>query len=69
MLFEIGRMVDMKILRLAAVLEKLGISKATVYRWIESEGFPAPLRLGPRAVGWSEASIEKWLTSRPCTRG
>ena len=58
----------MKILRLAAVREKLGISKATVYRWMQTEGFPAPLCLGPRAVGWLESSIDKWLASRPCTR-
>jgi prophage regulatory protein len=54
----------MKILRLRAVLEKLGISKATVYRWIRTEDFPAPIHLGPRAVGWSEASINKWLAGR-----
>lgn len=59
----------MKILRLVAIQEKLGISKATIYRWMKSEGFPAPLRLGPRAVGWTEASIDEWLASRPCARG
>ncbi len=56
----------MKILRLTAVLEKLGISKATVYRWIQTEGFPSPIHLGPRAVGWTEDSIEKWVESRAC---
>ena len=58
----------MKILRLAAVKEKLSISKATIYRWIQTEEFPAPLHLGPRAVGWSEASIDKWLASRSRVR-
>lgn len=58
----------MKILRLTAVLKKLGISKATVYRWIQTEGFPAPIHLGPRAVGWTEASIDEWLINKSCEK-
>ena len=58
----------MKILRMPAVKRKLSISKATIYRWIKNGEFPAPLQLGPRTVGWSEDSIEKWLASRSCER-
>jgi prophage regulatory protein len=59
----------MKILRMTAVKKKLSVSKATIYRWIKNGEFPTPLHLGPRTVGWSEASIDEWLASRPGAKG
>ena len=48
-----------------AVQARVGISKATLYRWISDGLFPAPLQIGPRAVRWSERELEEWLASRP----
>ena len=32
---------------------------------MQAEGFPRPLQLGPRAVGWMSDQVEQWLASRP----
>ena len=37
----------------------------TLIRWIEREGFPPGLMLGPNTRVWREADIEAWLASRP----
>lgn len=48
-----------KILRRKAVLEKLGVSSATLHRRIHDGSFPPPLRLGPNSVGWRESTVEE----------
>jgi len=35
-----------------------GISRATVYRWIESGKLPDPIRLSPRIVGWKRNVLD-----------
>ena len=61
-----------KILREPEVLEKAGISRSTMLRWVKSGDFPEPVQLGPpgsRAKGWVEKDIEDWLENRPkCNR-
>ncbi|WP_230463719.1 helix-turn-helix transcriptional regulator [Burkholderia ubonensis] len=58
----------MKILRLLGVLDAVGVSKSTLYAWIAANQFPAPVRLGPRAVGWRESDVSAWLASRQSAR-
>ena len=55
----------MKILRLPAVIEKTGLSKTTIYRFIGEGKFPAPVRIGERATGWHEADITQWMSELP----
>ena len=53
-------------LRIDDVVAKTGLSRATIWRRIAYDGFPAPKRLGgqrTRAVGWREADIDEWLES------
>jgi hypothetical protein len=37
----------------------------TLRRWVEKEGFPPGLMLGPNTRGWREEEINEWLASRP----
>jgi predicted DNA-binding transcriptional regulator AlpA len=37
----------------------------TLKRWIEHEGFPPGLMLGPNTRAWRESEVEAWLDSRP----
>ena len=41
----------------------------TLKRWIEKEGFPPGILLGPNSRAWLESEIEAWLASRPTERG
>jgi predicted DNA-binding transcriptional regulator AlpA len=36
----------------------------TLLRWIEREGFPAGIRLGPNARAWPENEVATWLEGR-----
>lgn len=53
-----------RFLRRKEVEEVTGLSRATIYRHIANGSFPAPAKLGPRAVGWRLSHIEKWIESR-----
>ena len=37
----------------------------TLARWIEREGFPPGLMLGPNTRVWRDSEVEAWLASRP----
>lgn len=50
-----------KIYRLPEVMSITGISKASIYLGIKRGTFPSPVKLGSRAVGWTDESITGWL--------
>jgi prophage regulatory protein len=52
------------ILRRKQVEARTGLRRSTIYSKVASGDFPRPVRLGARAVGWVEAEISQWLTSR-----
>ena len=54
-----------RILRKAEVLARIGFSYSTLKRKVRAGEFPAPVKLGPRSVGWFESEVDEWLTSRP----
>ncbi len=53
------------ILRRPAVEARTGLSRSTLYAMMAEGEFPQPIRLGKRAVGWSETCIAQWLAERP----
>lgn len=55
-------------LRLPEVLARTGLARSTVYELVAAGKFPAPVRLGPRRVGWAESEIEKWAMERVAER-
>lgn len=56
------------VLRTKDVLNMLGISRTTLYAWMQGSDFPPSLKLGARVVGWRYTEIEAWIASRPSTR-
>lgn len=52
------------ILRLPAVVEKTGLSRATIYRLQGLAKFPTSIDLGARAMGWLESEVEAWIAER-----
>jgi len=53
-----------RILRRSQVEERIGLSRSSIYQMISDGEFPLPIKLGKRAVGWSEIEINDWLSSR-----
>ena len=52
---------DKPILRQHEVLDKLRVSRATLANWRRAGGFPAPIKLGPRLLGWHKSDVDEWL--------
>lgn len=48
-----------QLLRLPEVLQRLPISRTTLYEGIKMGLYPAPIRLGKRTVAWRERDIEE----------
>jgi prophage regulatory protein len=55
----------MQVLRRPAVEQRTGLSRASIYAYMNAGTFPRPLRIGTKAVAWNEADIDAWLASRP----
>jgi prophage regulatory protein len=53
-----------KLLRLPAVLARVGVSRSTLWSWAREGRFPRPVRIGARAVAWPESAINEWVASR-----
>lgn len=50
--------------RLPTVSERTGLSRSTIYRYLDEGIFPKPMQIGHRAVGWKSSDIDDWLNSR-----
>ncbi|HAT2606108.1 AlpA family phage regulatory protein [Enterobacter chengduensis] len=59
-----------KILRMRALTAKLGISRSTIYDWLDPTSprydatFPKQRRLGQQSVGWIETDVDQWILQR-----
>lgn len=52
------------VLRLPQVLPLVGLSKSTLYHYVQHGLFPAPLKLGIRASGWLAEEVNQWVAER-----
>ena len=61
---------NVKVLRIAAVVNKLGIARSTIYDWLNAKSprhdpaFPKPYSLGKQSVGWLESELDDWVLQR-----
>jgi predicted DNA-binding transcriptional regulator AlpA len=55
---------DVSFLRLPDVKLVTGLSKTSLYALIKEKSFPAPVRLGPRAVAWVRSEVRQWALER-----
>lgn len=59
-----GTSIKERILRLADVKTRTGLSRSTIYARIKDGHFPSHISLGPRCVGWLESDIDGWIAGR-----
>ena len=52
-----------KIYRLPEVMTITGLSRSSIYLRMSTNEFPKPLKIGRRAVGWTEDSIITWQST------
>ncbi|MBE3027379.1 MULTISPECIES: helix-turn-helix transcriptional regulator [unclassified Janthinobacterium] len=53
----------MRIRSYSDVLEILGISRVTLWRWLRDDGsnFPRPVCLGKRKLGFVQSELDAWI--------
>lgn len=56
-----------KLYRLAQVIDLVALSKSEIYRRIKVQQFPAPAKIGLRAVRWRSADIQAWERALPAS--
>ena len=58
--------IQLRVIRHKQVCAKLQISSAKLFDMVARGQFPKPFTLipGGRAVGWLEADVDAWITSR-----
>ena len=52
------------ILRRPQVEARTGLSRSTLYQYIQDGLFPRPVSLGARAVGWLDSEVNTWIAAR-----
>lgn len=50
-----------RIIRLKTVLDRTGLSRATLYRKIGEGSFPRQIRISIHGAGWHESAVNRWI--------
>jgi prophage regulatory protein len=50
-----------RLIRIKDVMDRTGLARSTVYKYINLGQFPQPIMLGTRAVAWVEREVEAWI--------
>jgi prophage regulatory protein len=53
-----------RLLRFPDVKHLTGLSRSAIYEMVKQGIFPAPVRVGTRAVAWSSGDIAAWIEDR-----
>ncbi|UXZ53985.1 MULTISPECIES: helix-turn-helix transcriptional regulator [Halomonadaceae] len=52
---------SMKLIRIKDVMERTGLARSTIYKYISLGKFPKPVKQTSRAVAWVESEIAEWI--------
>jgi prophage regulatory protein len=53
-----------ELLRLPAVIRRVGLRKTAIYEKIRRAEFPKPVAIGVRARAWRSSDIDSWIAER-----
>lgn len=53
-----------RIIRVSELSKIIGMSKASIYRLMNSGLFPKAIKLGVNSVGWKSYEVMDWIESR-----
>ena len=57
-----------RFLRISEVLDRVGVSRPTIYRWMREGTFPKQIAIGANSVVWLESDITKWMEDQMAAR-
>ncbi len=52
-----------RLLRLPELVRTIGVSRATIYRYIDSGRLPPPVKLSTRCIAWRASEITAWMAA------
>ncbi len=55
-------------LKLREVQKITGLSRSSIYAYIDKGIFPAQVKLGERCVAWVDSEVEEWVLSKVLAR-
>ncbi|MEZ9186042.1 helix-turn-helix transcriptional regulator [Vibrio splendidus] len=58
-----------KLVSINEILKSIGVSRATIYRWMDAGTFPPSIDISEGRVAWYEHEVIEWIDSRPRTQG
>jgi predicted DNA-binding transcriptional regulator AlpA len=50
------------------VMQKTGLSRASIYRYVALDLFPPQRRIGPGRIAWLSSEVLVWMQTRPDPR-
>ena len=57
-----------RFLRLPEVLNLVGVTRSTLYRWMEAGTFPKQISVGGNTVVWVESAVTAWMEDQMASR-
>ena len=58
-----------KYIKVGEISKILGVSRSTIYKWVEEGSFPKPVHFGDATknstMRWVQSELEEWLAKRP----
>lgn len=54
-----------RLLKVAEVEHKTGLSRTTIWRRIGAGEFPTAVKLGGQTVRWRESEVDRWIAHLP----
>lgn len=58
----------MKLLKMRDVMALTSLAKSTIYKYIDTEGFPKQVKLGSGSVAWIEGEVLDWIEAKIAQR-
>ena len=59
---------DERVIRKPELMNRIGLSDASVWRMERKGMFPRRIRLGGNSVGWFESEINRWFAQKAAER-
>jgi prophage regulatory protein len=53
-----------RIIRTRELIGIIGVSRTTLHRLRKSGGFPAPVQISQKSIGFRESEVRAWMESR-----
>lgn len=55
------------LIRIKEVIKMIGLSRSSIYSYINNGSFPKPIKLSSRSVAWQRSMIERWVLDKVYT--